>query len=210
MIFVGACFPIEARWIQRGDGVRIVRLPMGERAPSGLVGQAMDGASDLLLSAGFSGGLDPKLRTGNVIIPSAIQHRGDEIKIDGQILARIRSALTDTGRSVDVGTVVCIDHVASPDEKRSLGRKGTLAVDMETGPLARWADERGVRFLAVRSILDTVDRPVEFDEETSIWRSLARHPGSAIVLGYRAFIAGRSLGGVVNVVAGAFHGEDER
>lgn len=200
MIFVGACFPIEARWIQRGDRVRIVRLPMGERAPSGLIGQAMDGASDWLLSAGFSGGLDPKLRAGDVVIASAIRHREDEIKIDEQILARVRSALADAGRSVDVGTVVCTDHVVPSTEKRSLGQAGALAVDMETGPLARWADERKVRFLVVRSILDTVDQSVTFDGEASIWRSLIRRPGSAVVLGYRAFLAGRSLGGAVNVV----------
>jgi hypothetical protein len=210
VIFVGVCFPVEARWIRRSVGTRIVRLPMGERAPSGLVGQAMDRAQDMLLSIGFSGGLDSKLRTGDVILARTIRHRGDEIRIDERILTHVRTVLADAGRSVAVGTIVCTDYVASPDEKRSLGRGGTLAADMETGPLARWASEQGIGFLAVRSVLDTVDQPIVFDGKTSVWRSIVRRPGSAIVLGCRAFIAGRALGGVVNVIAEAFHREDGR
>lgn len=210
MIFVGACFPFETRWVHRSDGVRIVRLPVGKRAPYGLLGQAMDGTKDMLLSAGFSGGLDPKLRTGDVILARTIRHQGDEIQIDGRIFTRVQSVLADAGFPVDVGAIACTDHVSSLDEKRSLGRTGAVAVDMETGPLARWAKEQRIRFLAVRSVLDTVDQPIVFDGKTPIWQSIVRHPGSAIVLGYQAFIAGRALGGVVNMVAEAFHREDRR
>jgi len=45
----------------------------------------------------------------------------------------------------------------TPSEKRAAQASGALAVEMEAYPLAAWANRRGIPFIHVRIILDTLD-----------------------------------------------------
>jgi adenosylhomocysteine nucleosidase len=94
----------------------------------------------LTVSAGFAGALDPTLLVGNVLTPRWVIDAGD-------------GSRTDTGGGV--GALVSIDSVAGPEQKAKLAKAyGAQAVDMEAAAVARGAQARGVRFIAIKAISD--------------------------------------------------------
>jgi len=191
MILVSACFGIEARWIDRGPDVRVVRTPMGARAAEGLAGWDCGfGAEDVLISAGFCGGLRETLACGDLVLADRVRAEDGEIYIDAGLLDQARRAL---GASVCVGAVAARTHVVETRQaKRELAASGTVAVDMESGVLGRWAAEHDVRFLVLRAVLDPWDEDLVIRDATI--GSVLRHPLAAMRLGRRATRAGRAMG----------------
>src|SRR6202166_2175751 len=95
---------------------------------------------ELVQSVGFAGALDPALRVGEIFSPSRIIDARD-------------------GSSVEMGTgcgvLVSAAFIAGPEQKLKLaGSYGAQAVDMEAAAVARGAQARGVRFMAVKAISD--------------------------------------------------------
>lgn len=96
-----------------------------------------------VLSVGFAGGLDSKLRVGDVFWPRVVVDAAD-------------GSRTDTG--CGGGTLVTFGMVADREQKRRLAESyGAAAVDMEAAAVARGAEIRGVQFDAVKVISDDVD-----------------------------------------------------
>jgi adenosylhomocysteine nucleosidase len=108
----------------------------------------------LVVSAGYCGALDPALQVGDLVCPSQVLDSTgaswpcgglDEPRDPAQPLPWYR------GRLVSMTEVV-----AGPEEKRLLGRTHTaVAVDMESAGVARWCQERGLRFACLRAVSDT-------------------------------------------------------
>lgn len=97
----------------------------------------------LIVSAGFAGGLDPSLNTGQMLTPRHI--------VDGRDGSR-----TDSG--IGEGTLITFDSVADVEQKAKLADAyGAHAVDMEAAAVARSAEARGIKFLACKVISDTHD-----------------------------------------------------
>ena len=98
---------------------------------------------ELVLSAGFAGALDRALKVGETFLPRRI------------IDARDGSSLeVPTGYGVMVSTEV----IAGAEQKAKLSESyGAQAVDMEAASVARGAQARGVRFMAIKSISDEKD-----------------------------------------------------
>jgi len=192
MILVSACFGIEARWIDRGPDVRVVRTPMGVRAAEGLAGWDRDfGSTDLLISAGFCGGLQKALGCGDLVLADRVRADDGEIYIDAGLLEQARRAL---GKTVCVGPYAATANVMETRQaKQALAASGAVAVDMESGVLGRWAAEHDVRFLVLRAVLDSWDEDLVI-RDASIG-SVLRHPLAAMKLGCRATTAGRAVGG---------------
>ena len=96
------------------------------------------------------------------------------LKIDPQVIAATKG--------LHVGRLLTVDQlIRSADEKRSLGEQyDAVACDMETAAVADVCRQRGVRFLSVRVISDTVDDhlPKEIDKLMS-QKSLAGKLGAA-------------------------------
>ena len=154
MIVIAACFSIETRWVCRTDGLRIVRVPMGQQAPDGLPASLGEEQPRILISTGFSGGLTEAGRTGDMVLAESIDHAGTEVAVDAELLQRAKAALQAADRRLTCGHTVCVDRIAAGlQEKRTLGATGALAVDMESGPLAQWAEAHDVPFLSVRRTL---------------------------------------------------------
>jgi hypothetical protein len=59
---------------------------------------------------------------------------------------------------MDVGPMLTSDHVlSSVDQKQNGAATGALAVEMEAGPLARWATGRSLPFVHLRVVLDPLE-----------------------------------------------------
>jgi len=191
MIVVTACYLPERMWIARRPGVRIVRTPSGRAAPGPLDRTSGVGA---LIATGFCGGLDPALRPGEIAIADEIEDAGGRIPIDPRLVERAEAAARRTGRAYAIGRFACAERIAAaPDEKRTLAeRTGAIAVDLESGPLARWAAGRRVPFVVVRAVLDRRDERLPFGG--------APEAGS-IRIAVRALSAGRAAGRAVAALA---------
>lgn len=109
-----------------------------------------------VISAGFAGGLDPKLGRGDILmVDSVTDASGRKLAIDLKVSPE---SLAGTPR-LHVGRLLTVDSIVRrAEEKRALGQAhAALALDMETWAVAEVCRQDKVRFLAVRIISDTVD-----------------------------------------------------
>ena len=96
-----------------------------------------------IISAGFAGGLDAKLETGQMFFPRHV--------IDARDGSR-----TDSGTGE--GVLITYESVADVEQKAKLANSyGAHAVDMEAAAVARSAEAHGIKFLACKVISDEHD-----------------------------------------------------
>jgi adenosylhomocysteine nucleosidase len=117
-----------------------------------------------LLSYGFAGGLTTGLRPGDIVVAEAI------VDADGRAwptdpgwrAALLRKLAEHPRRRVEAGRLAGLDRpLLTPLEKAECGRRlSATAVDMESAAVAAAAADAGVPFLAVRVVIDPVDRAV--------------------------------------------------
>ena len=127
-----------------------------------------------VVSAGFAGGLCPKLKRNDILIANRIVLAGGgELPLD---LPADVAALGERP-GVYLGALLSTDHVVRlPQQKRLLfDRHAALAVDMETFAVAEVCRRREVPFLSVRVINDTADEELSHDVE----HLLAQKSGAA-------------------------------
>lgn len=149
--FAGPDYDIRVVVVEAGVG--------GERA--GRATQALIDAHTptWVISAGFSGGLQPNVKIGDVVTgDSIVDTRGEELTVDVKMAA-------DPERGWHVGRLVMVDHIVRTiAEKQELAnRTGALAVDLESLSVARTCAAAKTRFLAIRAISDDLseDLPPE-------------------------------------------------
>jgi nucleoside phosphorylase len=195
MIAVAAAYRIETRWMREIDGARCVRTAVGERAPEALDAFAEAHEVSTVVSAGFCGGLGADLESGDLVLADVVRHRGEEILVSPRLLEVARAILAD---AVHVGACESVSRVADGPRKRALAQGGALSVDMESGPLSRWARSRKIPFLSLRVVFDPVGADIPLDiDGTSIGAAL-RHPVWSLRAARWAFPAGRALGCALN------------
>jgi adenosylhomocysteine nucleosidase len=139
----------------------------------------------LVLSAGFAGGLDERMRHADILLADRlVDVAGNQLPLD----VPPEAAALGTGPGMHVGRLLTADRIIRlPQEKHSLGREyAALAVDMETFAVAEVCRRSKVPFLAVRVIHDAVDDQLPRDIE----RLLAQKSGAAQL--------GAALGAIVN------------
>jgi adenosylhomocysteine nucleosidase len=103
-------------------------------------------APQVILSVGLAGALDETLSVGTLVVPTKVlrQQSGRAFTIEG-----------------GEGTLLTATDIVNPDEKRKLAKQfGAQAIDMEAAAVAEVAQERGVRFVAVKAISDDLDFPM--------------------------------------------------
>jgi hopanoid-associated phosphorylase len=164
-----------------------------------------------LLSFGTAGALAPELAPGNVIVATEV------ITASGGSLAAERAwcdALAAAGSArrlpLQLGALRAVDQpVASAEAKTALYRScGALAVDMESGAVARAARDAGLPFAVLRVVIDTAGRdlppaamaamaPGGGIDARGLARELWRRPhqiGGLLGLARDAAVARRALG----------------
>lgn len=144
--------PLRAAGVAGHRRVRLLATGIGpERAASALSGIAGMPPGGLVVSAGFAGGLNPRLRAGDLVAAQLTPCPDAE--------QALRRAATRLGIIPRFGEIAHSPRVLrEATEKRALGeRTGALAVDMESAAIASWARERALPALALRVVLDDAD-----------------------------------------------------
>lgn len=117
-----------------------------------------------VISAGFSGALDPKLKQGDIIMADSIADgEGHRLSIDFKISPEAAAATP----GLHVGRLLTVDRIVRlPEEKRALGEQHeALAVDMESWAVGEVCRQAKTRFMAVRIVSDAVDHELPADIE---------------------------------------------
>ena len=169
-----------------------------------------EGASGLL-SFGTAGALSPALAAGDVIVAtSVIGAGGGAFSAERSWCDALAAAASAARLTPRLGSMRAVERpVTSVAEKSALYRaEGALAVDMESGAVARAARDAGLPFAVVRVIIDSAARAVPPAamaamapggriDIAGLARALWREPGQLaglLVLARDAAVARRSLG----------------
>jgi len=125
---------------------RVLRTGMGPKRAriAAARGLAIDARGVAI--AGLCGGVDPKLRPGDVVCANELR-REDGSSVDVAGSAELADVVRRHGLRAHVGAIVSTDRVLTPAERRRLD--GALAVDMESAWLAEAAGGRPLAVLRV-------------------------------------------------------------
>jgi adenosylhomocysteine nucleosidase len=166
-------------WLREGGRtVRRLRLPDGtrllcarggvgvERGMSAARWLVVEGATALAV-LGISGGLDPTLRIGDLVVAETIIERreGESDRVwetDAAGTGLLYDALASTGLPLRRGGAVTAAQavLTTADKCRLHERSRALVVDMECAAVAQVASDTGLPLVVLRAVCDTADRPV--------------------------------------------------
>lgn len=162
--FIGVICGLKAEAAAVRDAVRDKRLRVGVSGADAVRAETIattlchEGAG-AIVSIGVSGGLDPALAPGDLIIGNEI------IADDGAVWEShlyLMGAMRDAARALGAktGKLFGSDEIIQNTSKKSalFHNHNALAVDMESHGAARAAAAAGVPFLAIRAIADPADR----------------------------------------------------
>jgi adenosylhomocysteine nucleosidase len=156
--------------LQDGTDLMSVRSGIGVQKARTAARWLVSEGVDALAVLGVSGGLGPRLRSGDLIVGQGVLEecaaggncvwRGNS-KLVGSACAALRAG----GLSAHMGTVITVHRAAlSTERKRSIYRQTqALAVDMESSAVARTASEAGISLLVLRAICDSSQQNVSED-----------------------------------------------
>jgi nucleoside phosphorylase len=129
--------------------------------------QEHDSRVDGVLILGVSGGIDPELETGDLLLADryalqngAVYGAGQAIHPDADMLKLAQQAALDLSIPIFDGGSLTVDHlVAEPREREELRTQYQIrSVNMEDYRAAEAAQKTGVPFLSVRVVLDTASQ----------------------------------------------------
>jgi adenosylhomocysteine nucleosidase len=141
MTAVEAEFRAVSRVCSGRENVRVFRIGIGaKRMPDLAELRGFDG----IVMAGLAGGIDPNIKTGEIVMDEATDDR----------LPRM---------AYRYGRVECCQEIIStPAAKAELFRKtGALAVEMETEVVRKVAREIGLPYMGIRAIADSAADPLD-------------------------------------------------
>jgi len=124
--------------------------------------QLVEQGVNALLSWGCAAGLTSALKPGSLLIPEQIQcENGILLPVDSDWHNRLFHFLSGK-LQIQKGCLLESEQIVSePDEKKLLYEKSqAIAVDMESGAIAKVAQKNKSIFLAVRAIADTGNRRI--------------------------------------------------
>ncbi|HTS53177.1 MAG TPA: hypothetical protein VMH26_07885 [Burkholderiales bacterium] len=172
MIGLVTALPVEARGLAgrlepgasarlAGNGrLRLCGIGSGNARAAAMT--LTDTGVTALISWGSAGGLDPRLRAGDLILPVAVvSAAGRRFAVASDWRAQVHALVS---RQLEAQAGILLESpgpVTTPEQKRALfNRTGAVAVDMESAAVAEIAALRGLPFLAIRAVLDPASRAV--------------------------------------------------
>jgi adenosylhomocysteine nucleosidase len=114
----------------------------------------------LVISWGVCGGLDPRLRPGDLILGAEVVSAEGRINTDNAVTSSLAQRLIDAGARVTVERVAGVSSPVSTARAKAELRlaTGAAAVDMESLTAGRFALERRTPFAILRAVADPADR----------------------------------------------------
>jgi adenosylhomocysteine nucleosidase len=114
----------------------------------------------LVISWGVCGGLDSRLRPGDIILGVEVVSDDGSIRTDEAVTSSLKRRLVDAGARIVVERLAAANApVLTVGAKAELQRAtGAAAVDMESLTAGRFALERGTPFAILRAVADPADR----------------------------------------------------
>jgi hopanoid-associated phosphorylase len=115
---------------------------------------------ELVISWGVCGGLDPRLRPGDLILGAEVVSADGPITTDEAVTSSLAQRLIDSGARAAVERVAGVSAAASTARAKAelFQATGAAAVDMESLTAARFALERRTPFAILRAVADPADR----------------------------------------------------
>ena len=122
--------------------------------------EAVGLSPSLVISWGLCGGLDPRLRPGDLILGAEVVSGEEVIRTDEAATSTLAKRLGKAGRRVVVERLAAADApVLTAAAKAELRRAaGAAAVDMESLTAGRFAAERRIPFAILRAVADPAER----------------------------------------------------
>ena len=135
-----------------------------------------------IISSGFCGALDSALKIGDVIV-------ADKVFFSTQMFD---CRPVTTSASFRQGAICSSARIAATaTEKEQLRRSGAIAVEMEAGGIASYAQDRGLPFFCVRAVSDLADESFANDFNAALGPDgrfqIGRLIGSALMHPHRRF-----------------------
>ncbi len=147
---------IEAR-IARRAGLRALVVGGKPEKRAATIADAIAAGATGLISFGIAGGLDPKLVPGTVLLPETVHtDRGETFVADEKWRRRLMAQIPSAIPGAIYGGEAVVSRVS--DKRILFGRTKALAVDLESGPVARAATAAGIPFIVLRSVADPAHR----------------------------------------------------
>jgi len=148
------------------EPIVLIQAGMGrERARRALLAASLRFPIRGAWSLGFAGGLADGFRPGDLVCPGVV------ILDDGEtghafgaapVHASVAAALSAVRMPLSDGPLLSVDFpLRTPEAKRAARlRTGAVAVDMEAAGVAEAAEGLGIPWLAIKSVVDTVEEPL--------------------------------------------------
>jgi adenosylhomocysteine nucleosidase len=114
----------------------------------------------VIISWGVCGGLDPRLRPGDLILGAEVVSADGGVRTDEAVTSSLAQRLIDAGARASVERVAgAAAPVLSAGAKAELRRAtGAAVVDMESQMAGRFALDRRTPFAILRAVADPADR----------------------------------------------------
>jgi adenosylhomocysteine nucleosidase len=114
----------------------------------------------LVISWGLCGGLDPRLRPGDLILGAEVVSDDGAVRTDEAVTSSLAQRLVDAGARVVIERMAAADApVLTAGAKAQLRRAvGAAAVDMESLTAGRFALEQRIPFAILRAVADPAER----------------------------------------------------
>ena len=133
----------------------VMQTGMGPERAQRAAQAAGDVAAQAVAVVGFCGGLDPRLKPGDVVVATEVRTTDGVSRPCSS--APMLAALRRLGiERVHAGPIVSTHHIVRDDERAALAHSGAIAVDMESAWLADAA--RGRPLAVLRAVVDTPER----------------------------------------------------
>jgi adenosylhomocysteine nucleosidase len=140
-----------------GDGALLAVSGMGGALAAQAARHLVDAGAAALMSFGLAGGLDPALRAGTVVLPTAVISSGGAHFLTSTAWREQLGCAIAKQRPVAGGTLLTspLPIGAVADKAAAFRETGAVAVDMESVGVAEVAAAHQLPFIAVRVIVDT-------------------------------------------------------